>query len=377
MLIDILVIGILAVICHAETWEEMEDFASAREDWLRQFLQLPGGVPSHDTIARVFSLIDPRELEVAFIKWVRRAQAKRSNGDTVCIDGKSLKGTVESNLGQGRRCLHVVNAFSTAQGIVLGQVKASGRGNAEVSAALELLDMIDIEKTVILADAGIGRVGVANKIIEKKGDYIFPIKSNSGGYYDAIRARFENEDANDLEGCQIAERGHGRSEVRTLSIIRCSDFNEEMNLNRFGEEHFAQLNAIGRITYEREVKETAPFIYVDGKRAITTSPTRIETETLYFITSLKCSAKEMAVRLRHQWAIENQLHWCLDVSLGEDSNRTRNKIAAQNLAVARKIALNLVKQDKSRRIGLKSRLKRAGWDLQYLEALLMKAVFDS
>lgn len=373
LLIDILVIGVLAVICHAETWEEVSGFAYAREEWLKKFLALPNGIPSHDTIARVYSLVEPKELERAFISWVKRVQKKHKKGDTICIDGKSIRGTSESTFGVSRKCLHVVSAWSTAQGLVLGQLRARGKGNAEVSAALELIELLDIEKMILVGDAGIGKVSVVQKIVERKADYIFPIKSNSQKYFDQVKEMFVKQ--KNTENYSIEESGHGRKERRTVSVIRRDEFPSEFNKSANGDDHFLNLNAVGRVIYERELAETAPFIKKNGKYEVRKNPIRQETETRYFITSLRRSSKELLDQLRLQWSIENKLHWSLDVNLGEDANKTRNKIAAENLAVARKIALNLVKQDKTKKVGLKSKLKQAAWDLQYLEHLLMKAVF--
>ncbi len=370
-LIDILILGILGVICHAETWEEIEDFGKARKKWLKKFLSLPGGIPSHDTIARVFSIVQPKELELAFISWVKQVRAEKKSRDTICIDGKSISGTSETTLGQSRKGLHVVNAWSTAQGIVLGQMKSKGKGNAEVAAALALLELLDIEKMILVGgDAGIGKVSVINKIVEKKADYIFPIKSNSQKYFDQVKEMFTKITKSKIETHSIQESGHGRKEHRRVKVIRKKDFSKD-----FDSSHFKSIKAVGKIIYERELPEISPFIWVDGKRQIATNPIRRETQTRYFITSLNLSPKGLMEQLRLQWAIENQLHWSLDVNLSEDANKTRNKVAAENFAVARKIALNLVKQDPSRQ-GLKSKLKKAGWDHEYLERLLLKSKFS-
>jgi predicted transposase YbfD/YdcC len=366
-LVDILILGILGVICHAETWEEIEDFGKARKTWLKKFLSLPGGIPSHDTISRVFSIIQPKELELAFISWVKQVRAEQKSRDTICIDGKSISGTFEAKFGQGRTGLHVVNVWSTTQGIVLGQMKAKGRGNAEVVAALDLLELLDIEKMILVGDAGVGKISIINKIVEKKADYIFPIKSNSKTYFEQVKQMFTELDKSQIETHSIQEVGHGRKEYRRVEVIRKKDFPKSFDSN-----HFKNIKAVGKIIYERELPEIAPFTWVDGKREIATEPIRRETQTRYFITSLDLSSKGLMEQVRLQWAIENQLHWSLDVNLGEDANKTRNKVAAANFAVARKIALNLVKQDPSRQ-GLKSKLKKAGWDQDYLEQLLLKS----
>lgn len=219
LLIDILVIGVLGVTCHAETWEEISGFAKAREDWLRKFLELPNGLPSHDTISRVYALIDPKELELAFISWVKR--------------------------------------------------------------------------------------------------------SNSQKYFDEIKTIFNKEKEFNLEVCSVEESGHGRKEKRTISVIRKDQFPDNFNKNEKSEDHFLKLNAIGKVVYERELPETAPFIYEEGRRKVATNSVRYETETRYFITSLRRSPKALLNQLRLQWGIENQLHWSLDVNLGEDANKTR------------------------------------------------------
>lgn len=377
-LLDIMVIGVLAVICNAQSWYEMEEFAEAREDWLKSFLDLPNGIPSHDTFSRVYGLIDPKQFEMCFMNWVSEVRKKVAD-DVICIDGKVSKGTMTCTQGQFRDGLRTVSAWSTLSGVVLGQVKASGGGCSEVSATKELLDLLDIEGLTIVGDAGIGRESVARKIREKKGNYIFPIKRNSPNFFDRIESAFENGKIKKEEYTQ-EERGHGRIEKRTCTIITRKRFPEGLNVNLDGTESYADLEIIGKMVYQSLEKETRPFINkkstqkntlkLERRKDGVKEKLRVKEEVRYFITSLKGSPELLAEKIREQWSIENKLHWVLDVSLGEDGNRTRNKVAAQNLATSRKVAINLVKQDNTKNKSVRVKVKRAGWDINYLEQLI-------
>lgn len=371
-LIDILVLSTLAIISQAETWIDIEHFGRAKELWLKQFLELPNGIPSHDTISRVFSIIDPKEFEIAFINWVNRVRKKNGIADTLCINGKIIGGTVSANEGKGRSRLSIVSVWSTDQGLVLGQLKAKGSGNAETSAVLELLDLINVEGLTIVGDAGIGRSSVINKLTEKGADYIFPIKSNSGQLHKDLEENFSKipekvSQSKFVDIHTVKEKGHGRIEQRHCSIIKRKNFNEQFLKSC---SILSNVQTIGRIVYESKEKETRPHIQTKDGYSTPTAKHRQKKEVRYFVSSLKLRAKDMMARLRLQWAIENKLHWVLDVGLGEDGNRTRNKVAAENLAVVRKIALNLVRQDKKSRAGVRTKLKRAAWDSAYFESLL-------
>ena len=377
-LMDVLILGVLAIICQAETWNDIEDFGHAKEEWLRKFLELPNGIPSHDTISRVFSLIEPTEFELAFISWMNQVRIDRGVGDTFCIDGKVVKGTIESNRGHGRKSLNIVSVWSTMQGLVLGQMRASGGGNAETSAAIELLNLLNIEGVTIVGDAGIGKPSVIDKILDKGGQYIFPIKTNTRPMYNKVDELFskykeKNSTSKKVTTHSIIEKGHGRHEERSATVIRLENLPENINtIESTGRTQINGLKAIGRIVYESKEKETRPFIQINGKYESPKNKLRTKKEVRYFVTSLNLDTKELMEKLRLQWSIESKLHWVLDVSLNEDGNRTRNKIAAENLSLVRKIALNLVNQDKKSKAGVKRKLKRCGWDNAYLEELLFK-----
>ena len=192
LLIDILVLGILAIICHAETWTGMEDFGHGKEQWLRKFMDLPGGVPSHDTISRVFSIVNPRELGGAFIAWVNTIRKKHDVQDVICLDGKVVRGTIEHKEGQGRTRLNLVSGWATANGLVPGQIKTE-TGGSETSAALELIDLLDIENMITVGDASIGSSSVVNQVVSNKADYIFPAKANSRGFFPRVKSHSEKK----------------------------------------------------------------------------------------------------------------------------------------------------------------------------------------
>lgn len=380
-LVDILVLSAIACISNAETWNEIEDFGKGRKEWLKQFLELPNGIPSHDTIARVFSLVNTADFEKIFVEWVNNNR-KKIKDDIICVDGKTLRGTVEKKEGSGRKKLSIVNAWSTRAGLVLGQ-KKSGSGYGEMNAALELIDMIEIKDCTIVGDAGIGNKSFINKVSDKGADYIFPIKKNSRKYYSEIEDAFSNIAQKDSKSKKVevystSDKGHGRKESRYYSLIRKKDFPE--GINKDGkEDRLRNLELIGRVVYESEEKETRPLkqekIDTDGKVRYTSRENKVrkKKEVRYFVSSLKNeSIEEIAQRLRLQWAIENKLHWVLDVSFGEDRNRVREKMAAANLALVRKIALNLAKQDETKKMSMRRKLKMASWDVEYLETLLFQ-----
>lgn len=371
-LLDVLVLSVLAIICQAETFVDIESFGKAKESWLSKFLDLPNGIPSHDTIARVFSLIDPEQFELAFISWVNRVRARSGVKDVLCFDGKTVAGTISHNEGQGRTRLNLVSVWSTAQGLVLGQRKAGSGGQSEKAAAAELLDLIDVKDVTIVADAGIGSSGFVNKVVEKGGDYIFPIKANTRPLHSELVETFEgipekNSASKIVETHSSKDKGHGRKEQRHCTIIRKKNFAPSLAA---AVSHLDNAKVLGRVVYESKEKETRPTIQSEGRYIRTTDKIRTKKEVRYFVSSLDLSAKSLMDKLRLQWSIESRLHWVLDVSLGEDGNKTRNHIAAENLAVVRKIAINLVRQDKASKIGVRSKLKRAGWDSDYLETLL-------
>lgn len=340
LLEEILLMAIAAILSGANGWNEIEDYAHCKREWLQSFLTLPGGIPSHDTFNRVFSALDPEELEKGFVAWVSSI-AKLTAGEVVAIDGKSLRGTSEP----GKKAIvHMVSAWANGNGLVLAQRKVDEKSN-EITAIPKLLDALELSGTVITIDAMGCQRAVAEKIAAKKADYILAVKENQGHLLEEIEDSFQM-----LAADAVAEEvdcGHGRVEQRTCSVIA------DLSLVEKAAE-WAWLQGLVRIQAERYHKATG----------------KTERETRYYITSLEPDAARLNRSIRQHWGIENKLHWVLDVSFGEDLDRKRTGHAAQNYSVLNRIALNLLKRDKTCKLGIKSKRLKAGWDNEYLLHLL-------
>jgi predicted transposase YbfD/YdcC len=338
---DILLIGITAVISGAETWEQIEYYAKSKEEFLRTFLELPHGIPSDDTINRMFTAIDSEEFESCFIKWVntRSILVKRQ---VIAIDGKSIRGAKS----HGKKSpIHMVSAWACENNLVLGQVKVSDKSN-EITAIPELLDLLSVESSVITIDAMGCQKEIAKKIIAKKADYILAVKGNQASLLEGIKDEFLFSKT--IETNTTVDADHGRIETRKCEII--TQFKESDIVN-----HWKNLETIIRIESEREFKN---------------STKSTERSTRYYISSLKSEAKDFGKAIRSHWAIENKLHWTLDVAFREDDSRKRKGNASQNYSIILKIALNLLKNEKSKKLSVKSKRLRAAWDNQYLLKVL-------
>jgi predicted transposase YbfD/YdcC len=364
-LIDIIAIAACAVLCGAESFVEIEEFGIQRENWLRSLLELPSGIPSHDTFARVLSLLDSEALEKAFTEWAKDIQLELIEGSTsrrLSLDGKSVKGT-ERQFNASTRPLVLVNVYCHESGLSLGQKQAPSSGNAEVAPALECLDALNLEGTLVSADAGLGRPAVVKKIRSKKGHYLVPIKANSRCYFDEVEGLFSRTKRYAKRGSQ-EEQSHGRLEQRKVKII---DSPLKKLTHEFAE-RFPDAKVLIAITRSRSVKDLRYSIgYKQNPNHQKMREERFE--TVYYISSKKMNAAQAFREIREHWAIENQLHWGLDVTFLEDSARVRHKIAARNLALLRKMAFNLIQkcpEKGSRRV----KMKRAAWNEAYLEKLL-------
>lgn len=340
LLEEILLIAIAAVLSGANGWNEIEDYARSKRDWFKSFLSLPGGIPSHDTFNRVFSALDPEELERGFVAWVSSI-AQLTAGEVVAIDGKALRGTQEA----GKKAIvHMVSAWANTNGLVLGQRKVDEKSN-EIKAIPKLLDALALSGTVVTIDAMGCQRAIAEKIVAKGADYILAVKENQGHLLEEIKDSFQMLTI-DAVSEQI-DCGHGRVEQRRCSVIA------DLSLLEKAAE-WASLQALVRIEAERYHKATG----------------KIEREIRYYITSLKPDAVRLNGCIRQHWGIENKLHWVLDVGFGEDLDRKRVGHAAQNFSVLNRIALNLLKQDKSSQRGIHGKRLKAGWDNDYLLHLL-------
>jgi len=340
LLEEILLIAIAAVLSGAESWNDIADYGEAKLEWLKTFLSLPSGIPSHDTFNRVFAALDPEEMEKGFVAWVSSI-ARLTAGEVVAIDGKALRGTRQT----GKKTLvHMVSAWAESNGLVLAQRKVDEKSN-EITAIPKLLDALELAGTVVTIDAMGCQREIAGRIVEKKADYVLAVKDNQGLLSEQVKDSFLllESDAVDEE----IDCGHGRVECRRCSVIA------DLSLIEKAAE-WTSLQGLVRIEAERYHK-------VSGKT---------EREIRYYITSLRPAAAHLNRVIRQHWGIENKLHWVLDVGFGEDLSRKRAGHAAQNFSILNRIALNLLKQDKSSKRGIKGKRLKAAWDQPYLLKLL-------
>lgn len=338
---SILLIGIISVISGAETWNEMEDYALSKEDFLRTFLELPNGIPSHDTFNRVFSSIDSNKFESCFIEWVSTL-AQLSPREVIAIDGKTIRGAKASGK---KSSVHMVSAWATKANVVLGQLKVEEKSN-EIPIIPILLDALSIEDTIVSTDAMGCQTAIASKIIEKKADYILAVKGNQKQLYEDIELEFKLNNISENE--TAIDFGHGRIETRKCSVIN-------------------EIENIEKINAWRGIKS---IVKVESTREFKNSEKETETSERYYISSLEAEPKDFLRAIRSHWAVENKLHWTLDVSFSEDASRKRKDNAAQNFSLLNKIALNLLKNEKASKVGVKSKRLKAGWDNHYLIKVL-------
>ena len=336
LLEEILLIAIAAVLSGAESWNDMAEYGKSKREWLETFLTLPFGIPSHDTFNRVFTALDPEEMEKGFVDWVSSI-AKLTAGEVVAIDGKTLCGTRETGK---KKLVHMVSAWAEGNGLVLGQRKVDEKSN-EITAIPKLLNALALAGAVVTIDAMGCQREIAKLIVDKKADYVLAVKDNQGLLAEQVRDSFllMNADA-------VAEQvdcGHGRVEQRRCSVIADLSMIEKAS-------EWASIQGLVRIESERYHKVTG----------------KIEREIRYYITSLKPDAARLNAVIRQHWGIENKLHWVLDVGFGEDLDRKRAGHAAQNFSILNRIALNLLKHDKSSKRGIKGKRLKAAWNIPYL-----------
>lgn len=343
-LLDIVVMAPCAVLANCDDWQQIAVFARERRAWFARFLALPNGVPSHDTFERVFDRLDPAAFQARFRQWV---QALTAHLDLphVAIDGKTLRGSGRRDLG--RSPLHLVSAWATDVQLSLGQVAVDGKSN-EITAIPRLLELLDLNGAFVTIDAMGCQTAIAARILKSGGDYALAVKGNQAGLLNAVQARVET--AMDAGACDVAvseSSGHGRTERRTTVVVPTP-------AGLAGHERWPRLAAVGMCVTERTV-------------AGTTSD-----EARYFILSRAVPAAAFATVTRRHWGIENNLHWQLDVTFAEDDNRVSRRNGAENLALLRRLALSLLKQEPSK-LSLKCKRLRASLNTDYLENVLRSA----
>jgi predicted transposase YbfD/YdcC len=349
LLIDILVIAICAAICGADGWEDIELFGEAKKRWFRAFLELPHGIPSPDTFARVFGALDPEQFQSAFTRWVQDVSTLVT-GEVIAIDGKTARRSYDRQ--GGKAAIHMVSAWASDNRLVLGQKKVDDKSN-EITAIPELLEVLAVSGCIVTIDAMGCQKAIAQQITEQEADYVFTLKENQGRLYEDVSGFFEYAHKIgfrhvESDQCRTVEKGHGRIEIRQCQVISDPAYIETI---RDGEA-WPQLRSIAMVTAERRIEE------------------EVERESRYFITSLECDAEKVLHAVRTHWHIENSLHWVLDVAFREDESRIRKKHSAENMVVLRHIALNLLKKEKTAKRSIKSKRLKAGWDEDYLMAVL-------
>jgi predicted transposase YbfD/YdcC len=348
-LIDIIMIAICAVICGAETWTDIELFGNERFDWLRQFLELENGIPSHDTFGRVFAGIDAEQFQVCFASWVQ-AVFHATKGQVIAVDGKQARRSHDRT--NGKHAIHVISAWATANHLVLGQRKVDEKSN-EITAIPELLRLLDVSGCIVTIDAMGCQTEIAEQIIDQEADYVLTVKENQGHLYEDIDLFFQLAHQNDFQKInytfdRTVNKGHGRIETRQCWAISGEDSLQFLR----DHEQWKGLRTIAKVNSQRQVKS------------------KITIETRYYISSLPNDAKKILQAARSHWGVENSLHWVLDVAMGEDDSRIRKDNAPENMAALRRIALNLLKQEKTLKRGIQGKRLKAALSPDYLLKVL-------
>jgi predicted transposase YbfD/YdcC len=351
-LLDIITIAICAVICGADDWSEIELFGHAKHAFFKSFLPLPNGIPSHDTFNRVFARLNPEQFQECFLEWVQdlvRATGGQIKG-VVAIDGKSVCGSRDAPSGKGP--IQMVSAWADSNGMVLGQVKVDDKSN-EITAIPTLLRLLDLEGCIVTIDAMGCQKEIAAAITEGGGDYVLALKGNHSVLHQDVITTFNEGMDTHFKGMrhqthETIEKGHGRIERRCYYLVDDPLYMRYLDQ----QEEWLGLCSVGMVEAERKVAGV------------------ISKERRYYLCSVS-SVREFAGAARGHWGIENALHWVLDVAFREDHSRTRTDHAAHNFAILRHIALNLLKAEKSVKVGVKGKRLNCGWDHSYLFKVLL------
>jgi predicted transposase YbfD/YdcC len=347
-LIDIIIIAVCGMITGAESWVEVETFGKEREAWLATVLELPNGIPSHDTIGRVFAALDAEAFQECFTRWVETVY-RVTKGQVVAIDGKTARRSHDKTIGKD--AIHMVSAWASANGIVLGQRKVDDKSN-EITAIPELLRVLDVAGCIVTIDAMGCQKKIAQTIRDEKADYVLSVKDNQAKLHQDIQDWFAYGDQVNFENMESSyyetiDKGHGRIEIR-----RCWVVSDQLAFEHIRHhDGWAGLQSIVRVQRERRQAEN------------------IQLETAFYISSLANDAAAILEATRSHWGIENRLHWVLDVTFREDESRVRRGNSPQNMTVLRHLALNILKKDKTKG-SLRTKRYKAALNTTFLEQLL-------
>jgi predicted transposase YbfD/YdcC len=348
LLVDILIIGILSVIAGGKGWEDMETYGLSKQDWLKQFLALPNGIPCPDTFRRVFERIDPKAFERCFQRWVQSI-VETLGVQVIPIDGKNLKGSYDRE--QKQSALHLVSAWASEHRLVLGQVKVADKSN-EITAIPVLLELLDLAGCIITIDAMGTQTAIASQIYNAKADYVLALKANHPTLYKQVEAWFKQAQLQDFKGIEVSysqqvEKGHHRIEKRQVWCVPVSQLPPLHN-----QEDWAGLKCVVMVVRVRHLWNKTTH------------------EVQFYLTSLESDAHKLGQAIRLHWGIENGLHWTLDVTFKEDDCRVRTGHAPQNLAILRRIALNALNREQSFRRSTRQKSNRAAMDNNYMLKIL-------
>lgn len=350
-LIDILIIALCGMLSGAEDWVSIADYGKVKLQFFKRFLALPNGIPSHDTFNRVFAQLDPQQFSQIFVRWVQSYLPLDSencnNLNRIAIDGKTLRRSHDNS--NNSAAIHMVSAWVCEHKLIFGQIKTAEKSN-EITAIPELLESLILKDCLITIDAMGCQKDIARKIINKGGNYLLAVKGNQPRLYETLQQVFEAKQAKiynrpAIDFIETQEKNRDRIETR-----RCWVYSNIQGLESLAS--WESVASIAMVESERVIR---------GKKSV---------ERRYYICSIKASADEILRAVRGHWGIENSLHWVLDMAFREDECRVRKGHGAENLSRLRHMALNLLKQDESVKVGIKNKRLRAGWDNEYLLKLL-------
>lgn len=350
---EIILLIITATVSGCDGWKQIKDFGDAKLDWLRRFLPYESGIPVDDTIARVMRKLDTKAFQECFISWVKFI-SEQTEGRVVAIDGKTVRRSHDHS--KGKSPIHMVNAWCSENGLVLGQEKTSEKSN-EITAIPELLKVLELKGCIVTIDAMGCQTSIAEKITECEADYILALKGNQGTLHSEVKDFFETALESDFKGvkhdfCESIDKGHGRIETRQCWAI-------EPTPSYFSQtDRWANLKSIIMVKSKRELKTEA----------------KITEDTRFYISSLKPNAKKALSSVRKHWGVENSLHWVLDVTFREDESRIRMDAAPENFAIIRQIALNIIKKDTSLKASVKRKKMMAALKDVYREVIIRQAI---
>jgi predicted transposase YbfD/YdcC len=351
LLIDILAIALLAVMCGAEDWPDLQEFGQRRQTWLKTFLQLPGGIPSHDTFRRVLGMLDRKQFAACLFQWTQ-ALHEATGGKVIAVDGKTVRRSFRKK--SGLAALHLVTAWATENGLTLGQIACEEKSN-EITAIPQLLQLLNLKGCTVTIDAMGCQKDIAEQIRAQKGHYVLALKGNQSGLHEDMHQLYEDHINTDFAGLkhqahETQETGHGRQEQRFCEVL-------EIPANHPQRSVWKDLCTLVVLTCCRVIGDRETW------------------ETRLYVSSHKPKAKLLADAIRKHWSIENTQHWSLDVTFGEDVRRQQDRHGAANLAAVRRLALSLLRQEKTNKRGLKNKRLACALDPDYLLKVLANATF--